>query len=137
MKVLVIYVNEFSYRPAIKNIENSEEITDGNSFKDAILAFIQIEESDEEKDLKSREKKLVNHLKWTARKNNTQKVILHSFAHLSESKASIDFTKQLFDLAEARLQNAEFETAQTPFGYFLDLKIDAPGFSLARIWASL
>lgn len=137
MKVLVIYVNEFSYMPGIKNIEDTEEIAEGKSFKDAILAFIQIEESDEGKDLKSREKKLVNHLKWTARKNNTQKVILHSFAHLSESKASVDFTRQLFNLAEVRLKNAEFETAQTPFGYFLDLKIDAPGFSLARIWANL
>ena len=137
MKVLVIYVNEFSYQPAVKNIETAEEIREGKSFNDAILAFIQVEESDEVKDLKSREKKLVNHLKWTARKNNTKKVVLHSFAHLSESKASVEFTKQLFYLAEVRLQNAEFETAQTPFGYFLDLKIDAPGFSLARIWASL
>lgn len=137
MKVLAIYVNEFSYMPATKNIESAEEITVGESFKDAILAFIQVEESDEEKDLKSREKKLVNHLKWTARKNNTKKVILHSFAHLSDSKASVDFTRELFNLAETRLKNSEFETAQTPFGYFLDLKIDAPGFSLARIWASL
>ena len=48
-----------------------------------------------------------------------------------------DFTKELFDLAETRLQNAEFEAAQTPFGYFLDLEIKAPGYSLARIWASL
>ena len=137
MKVLVMYVNEFSYVPAIKNIENAEETTEGRSYTNAILAFIQAEESDEEKDVKSREKKLVNHLKWTARKNKVQKVILHSFAHLSESKASIEFTKELFDLAEKRLQNADFETAQTPFGYFLDLKIDAPGYSLARIWANL
>jgi predicted deacetylase len=137
MKVLVMYVNKFSYVPAIKNIENAEEITEGKAYTNAILAFIQVEESDEEKDVKSREKKLVNHLKWTARKNNTKKVILHSFAHLSESKASVEFTKELFDLAEERLQNADFETAQTPFGYFLDLKIDAPGYSLARIWASL
>jgi len=132
-----MYVNKFSYVPAIKNIENAEEITEGKAYTNAILAFIQVEESDEEKDVKSREKKLVNHLKWTARKNNTKKVILHSFAHLSESKASVEFTKELFDLAEERLQNADFETAQTPFGYFLDLKIDAPGYSLARIWASL
>ena len=101
------------------------------------MAFIQVEESDEEYDVKSREKKLVNHLKWTARKNNCNRIILHSFAHLSESKASVDFTKTLFDLAEKRLKNAEYETAQTPFGYFLDLEIKAPGYSLARIWATL
>ncbi|NQU52107.1 MAG: hypothetical protein HQ522_06165 [Bacteroidetes bacterium] len=137
MKVLVMYVDEFGYKPAQKNLDSAEEISEGAVFKDSILAFIQVEESDEEKDVKSREKKLVNHLKWTARKNNCKSVILHSFAHLSESKASVEFTKKLFDLAEIRLHNTGFETAQTPFGYFLDLEIKAPGFSLARIWASL
>lgn len=137
MKVLVMYVDEFAYKPALKNLDHIDDITEGATHKDSILAFIQVEESDEEKDVKSREKKLVNHLKWTARKNACKSVILHSFAHLSESKASVEFTKQLFDLAENRLQNAEFKTAQTPFGYFLDLEIKAPGFSLARIWANL
>ena len=137
MKVLVMYVDEFGYQPAQKNLDEAETITKGASFKDSILAFIQVEESDEDKDLKSREKKLVNHLKWTARKNNCKNLILHSFAHLSESKASTEFTKALFDLAEKRLQNADFTTAQTPFGYFLDLHIKAPGYSLARIWATL
>lgn len=137
MKVLVMYVDQFEYQPQIKNLESAEEVTEGASFSDAILAFIQVEESDEEKDVKSREKKLVNHLKWAARKNNCSHVILHSFAHLSESKASVEFTKAIFDSAEKRLRNADFETAQTPFGYFLDLKIKAPGYSLARIWATL
>ena len=137
MKVLVMFVNEFAYKPTVKNIDNAEEISEGARYTDSILAFIQVEESDEEKDVKSREKKLVNLLKWTARKNNCNRIILHSFAHLSESKASLEFTKELFDLAEQRLKNAEFETSQTPFGYFLDLEIKAPGYSLARIWATL
>lgn len=77
MKVLVMYVNEFSYTPAQKNLETAQDVTEGASFKDAILAFIQVEESDEENDVKSREKKLVNHLKWTSRKNNCKHVILH------------------------------------------------------------
>jgi predicted deacetylase len=137
MKVLVMYVDEFGYTPALKNLESAEEITEGAKFTDSIVAFIQVEASDEEKTVTSREKKLVNHLKWTARKNSCKKVILHSFAHLSDSKASVEFTKELFDQAEKRLQNAEFTTAQTPFGYFLDLEIKAPGYSLARIWATL
>jgi predicted deacetylase len=137
MKVLVMYVEEFKYRPAQKNLETAENIADAARFENSILAFIQVEQSDEEFDVKSREKKLVNHLKWTARKNNCKSVILHSFAHLGESKATVEFTKSVFDLAEKRLQNAGFETAQTPFGYFLDLEIKAPGYSLARIWASL
>jgi predicted deacetylase len=137
MKVLVMYVDEFSYIPTQKNLESAKDVTEGATFSDSILAFIQVEEADEEYDAKSREKKLVNHLKWTARKNNCRKIILHSFAHLSDSKASVEFTKEIFDLAEKRLQNGGYETAQTPFGYFLDLNLKAPGHSLARIWATL
>ena len=132
-----MYVDEFGYEPAQKNLESADEVTEGATYSDSILAFIHVEAEDEEFDLKSREKKLVNHLKWTARKNDCKKVILHSFAHLSDSKASVEFTKELFDLAEKRLQNGGYETAQTPFGYFLDLNVKAPGHSLARIWATL
>ncbi len=137
MKVLVMFVDEFAYKPAQKNLESADEIKEGATFKNSILAFIQVEADDEEYDVQSREKKLVNHLKWAARKNNCNSVILHSFAHLADSKASVEFTKTLFDLAEKRLKNAGLETAQTPFGYFLDLEIKAPGYSLARIWATL
>ena len=137
MKVLVIYTTHFSYEPRTKNVEAVADITKGATYSDCLVAFIQVEADDEEKDVLSREKKLVNHLKWTLRKNNTNKIVLHSFAHLSESKASLEFTKAVFDQAEKRLQNAGIETAQTPFGYFLDLDIKAPGFSLARIWTSL
>lgn len=137
MKILTLFVDEFSYFPQQKNLENAEEILEGGQFSKAILSFIQVEQTDEENDIKSREKKLVNHLKWVARKNETNSIILHSFAHLSESKASTEFTKVLFNEAEKRLQNAGYSVAQTPFGYFLDLNIKAPGFSLARIWASL
>ncbi len=132
-----MYVDEFSYSPALKNLDTADEITEGKKFTDCILAFIHVEKSDEEYDIRSREKKLVNHLKWTARKNNCSKIILHSFAHLSDSKAAAEYTKEMFDLAEERLRNGGYITSQTPFGYFLDLSLKAPGHSLARIWASL
>jgi len=137
VKVLTLFVDEFCYKPAQKNLETAEDVSESGSYSNAILAFIHVEEKDEDNDLKSREKKLVNHLKWVARKNECKSIILHSFAHLSDSKASVEFTKALFDEAEKRLENAEFQVSQTPFGYFLDLSIKAPGFSLARIWASL
>ena len=137
MKVLVIYCKNFSYLPAAKSLIDTEEVTEGREFQDCIVAFIQVEDEDESRDLSGREKKLVNHLKWTARKNETNTVVLHSFAHLSDSKASSGYTLSLFDLAQKRLQQGGYTAEQTPFGYFLDLKIEAPGFSLARIWASL
>ena len=47
MKVLVMYVDEFSYVPSQKNIEEAEDFAVGADFKDSILAFIQVEASDE------------------------------------------------------------------------------------------
>jgi hypothetical protein len=75
-------------------------------------------------------------LKWAAKKNNTKSVLLHSFAHLAETKAAANYTKELFDRVEARMKNADYECAQTAFGYFMDLDIQAPGISQARIFKS-
>ena len=137
MKVLILFTRQFSYTTAEKNLPELPDISESREFSNSLLAFIQVETEDEQNDILSREKKLVNHLKWAARKNSCNQIILHSFAHLSESKATIDFTRSVFDAAQQRLENAGYDVAQTPFGYFLDLKIDAPGFSLARIWATL
>jgi len=135
MKILMIFCNRFGYKPAIKNLDNVEEITEGKIYEKVQTAFIQVEEHDMENP-KSSEKKLLNFVKWVARKNECTDVILHSFAHLSESKADPDFTKQLFDNVETRLENAGYKTVQTPFGYFLDLEVEAPGFSMARVFKS-
>lgn len=134
MKLLMIYANKFGYTPQIKNLESAENVSQAANFENVLVAFIQAEQKDELDELNKVEKKLVNNIKWGARKNECKHVVLHSFAHLSESKASPEFTKELFDKAEIRLQNGDFSTAQTPFGYFLDLKMDAPGYSQARIF---
>jgi hypothetical protein len=137
MKLLMIYTKKFSYTPTEKTLdENFEEHEQSQSFENCIVGFIQVEEEDEEKKTLKVEKNLAKNLKWAARKNDTQRIILHSFAHLSESKASPEYSKEILNLAEERLKNAEYETAQTPFGYFLDLDISAPGFSQARMFKS-
>lgn len=136
MKVLYIYCKEFGYTPTIKTLENFPDCNESKTFNDVQVAFIHAEEKDmlPEHDIT---RKLLNNIKWICRKNNTNKIILHSFAHLSESKASPEFTKGLFDRIEERLKNSGFEVYQTPFGYFLDLNIKAPGFSLARVFQDL
>ena len=135
MKLLMIYCSRFSFNPTIKVLDDAEENASKGSYENILTAFIQAEAEDED-DIKGVEKKLVKNLKWAAGKNNTRKVMLHSFAHLSDSKASPEFTANLFDLAIERMKNADYETFTTPFGYFLDLDMNAPGYSLARIFKS-
>jgi len=114
MKALFIYCKEFAYTPTIKTVENADEVIASSQYEDVQVA-----------------------LKWICGKNQVKKVVLHSFAHLSESKADPDFTKLLFNRVEERMRNVGYEIFQTPFGYFLDLQIDAPGFSLARVFKNI
>jgi hypothetical protein len=133
MKLLMIYADKFAYRTSVKTLESASTRDEEKVIENALLGFIQVEPKDEE-NLSSIETKLIKNLKWAARKNETDKVILHSFAHLAESKADPEVTKRVLDNAESRLKNAGYVTYQTPFGYFLDLDIKAPGHSLARLF---
>jgi len=135
MKVLLIYCKVFAYLSTLKTLEIAKAKEKSASFENAQTAFIQVEAEDIEKESQVT-KKLLKNIKWVCGKNDTKKVVLHSFAHLSESKADPEFSKKVFDNVQERLENVGYEVFQTPFGYFLDLQVDAPGFSLARVFKS-
>ena len=132
----MIYTDKFGYKTSVKNLESASDIDEGKVVEDVLVGFIHIEPKDEE-NLASIETKLIKNLKWAARKNETDKVVLHSFAHLAESKADPEVTKRLLDNAESRLRNAGYVTYQTPFGYFLDLDVKAPGHSFTRLFKEI
>jgi uncharacterized pyridoxal phosphate-containing UPF0001 family protein len=133
MKLLMIYCDNFAYSTSIKNLESVEEYDKSDIIENALAGFIQVELKDEE-NLSGVETKLVKNLKWAAKKNNTKRIVLHSFAHLSMSKADEKLTMSLFNRAEERLNRSGYQASQTPFGYFLNLSVQAPGESLARIF---
>jgi len=135
MKLLMIYSTSFGYKTNIKNLEKFEDIDKEETLEKILVAFIHSEEADMENDGKT-ETKMIKNIKWAAKKNNTNRILLHSFAHLSESKATPEFTYKLFDGAMKRLLSSGYEVFQTPFGYFLDLNLRAPGISSARIFKS-
>jgi hypothetical protein len=133
MKLLMIYANRFGYKTSVKNLESASPSEEEKVIENALLGLIHVEPKDEE-DLSAIETKLIKNLKWAARKNETNAVVLHSFAHLAENKADPEVTKRIIDNAESRCKNAGYVTYQTPFGYFLDLEIKAPGHSFARLF---
>ena len=133
MKLLMIYMSKFGYVTSVKNLESVEELNENREVNDALVGFIQIEKEDENNASRA-ETKLVKNLKWAAKKNETNTIVLHSFAHLSLSKADEQFSIEMLNRAQKRLTNSGYKCFQTPFGYFLDLNIQAPGKSLARIF---
>lgn len=133
MKLLMIYAEKFAYQTRTKTLESVKQYQEDKQIENVLTGFIQVEKEDEEK-ISKVETKLIKNLKWAAKKNNTNSIVLHSFAHLSLSKASPEITKEIFNNAEKRLKDADYEVYQTPFGYFLDLDLKAPGESLARVF---
>jgi len=115
-----------------KLLEIVGEYEKDKQFENTLVGFILVEKEDEEK-IDKVETKLIKNLKWAAKKNDTGNIVLHSFAHLSLSKANPEITKIIFNHAKKRLENAGYRAWQTPFGYFLDLDLKTPGKSLARV----
>ena len=136
MKLLLIYCKKFGFQPTTKTVEDASSNVSAAEYKNIQTAFIQVEEQDIENE-KAVEKKLVKNLKWICGKNESKEIVLHSFAHLSDSKADPGFTKAFFNKVEERMTNAGYTVHQTPFGYFLDLLVEAPGFSLARVFKNI
>ena len=132
----MIYASRFAYKTSLKSLESVSEKSENKVIENAVVGFIHVEEKDEA-NISKVETKLIKNLKWAARKNETEKIVLHSFTHLSESKASSDMTKQLLDNSEKRLKEAKYEVYQTPFGYFLDLDVKAPGNPLSRLFKDI
>lgn len=134
MRVLFWYCDNFTWNPALKTLPDAPDAAP-DVHESCIAAFIHVEPQDVEKG-STAETKLVKNAKWLARKWETTRIILHSFTHLGEEKAKPETARELIDRVYARLKNAAYDPVQTPYGYFNDLSIQAPGHPLARIFKS-
>lgn len=132
MRVLFWYCERIAWTPALETLEDADEGSPG-AHENTVVAFIHVEPADVEEG-SGAETKLVKSAKWLARKWDTKRVLLHSFAHLGEAKAEPAPARALLGRAEERLRKAGYETAQTPYGHFLDLELRAPGHPLGRIY---
>lgn len=132
MRALFWFCERFAWTPTLKTLEEAPDAAPDERSR-AVVAFIHVEPGDVAEG-SSAETKLVKNAKWVARKWEVQEVVLHSFTHLGEAKADPEAAKALMDRAAERLNAAGYTAVQTPYGYFNDLSIEAPGHPLARIF---
>jgi len=136
MRILLWYCEKFSWQAAMKTLKDAPEAQPGD-YQDVIVAFVHIEPKDVLEG-SSAATKLLKNLKWLAKKwqkdGAKSKIILHSFTHLGEQKADADKARELLNQVEIRLINTDYSAIQTPYGYFLDLDMQAKGHPLARIY---
>ena len=136
MRVVLVHANRVAYKPAQKGLENADPEPESRELHDLVMAFIHVEKEDEERSGKV-VTNLIKNIKWLCGKIGTKRVLLHSFAHLSKSKASPEFSREVLRRAHERLENVGYEVYETPFGYFLDIEISMPGHSLGRIYKEI
>lgn len=132
MRLLLWYCDRFAWHPSLKTLDHAPDAVP-MTHEQTVVAFIHVEPPDVVGG-SSAETKLVKNAKWLARKWETRRIVLHSFTHLGEQKADPEAAKGLIDRVQERLETAGYTPVQTPYGYFNDLSMDAPGHPLARIY---
>ena len=136
MKLLMLHALEFWYKTSRKNLPDTVEVDEENEFKNSSLIFIHTEEKDEN-NRNSVLRKALKNILWHMRKVGADKIILHSFAHLSSSKSSPEFAKEAIDWLEMKIKERNIPVFKTPFGYFLEIKLHVSGESLGRVFKEL
>jgi len=132
MRVLYWYCQRLTWNPTKKVLDDVENGSPGE-VKDAVVAFVHVEPEDNDKSGKV-ETKLVKNIKWLAGKWETKRVVLHTFSHLAEEKADPVFSRELLSRVRKRVADVGYDVDETPYGYFNDLELAAPGHPLARIF---
>jgi hypothetical protein len=133
MKLLLFYTHSFAYETAAKSLPMVPEVKKKDRITDAAVIFFHVEAEDREKRSKVIQK-FVKNVKWLCGKFGAKNVVLHSFNHLSSSKADPEFSQALLEEVAERLTKNGFEVMMTPFGYFNEFAIHVAGDSLAKVF---
>jgi len=136
MKVILFYAPLFWFKTYEKVLEDVPEQNIEKAAENTVVVFYQAEAEDVNRE-SSVLTKMVKNIKWLAGKFQTKNVVLHSFGHLSLSKAPSDFASKLISEAKDRLNRAGFTVIETPFGYLNEWKMHVAGESLAKVYKEL
>lgn len=136
MKLLMFYAPHFWYRTFVKTLPDMPDRDEEKECRNAVVIFFHAEARDEERQDKVVEK-WVKNAKWLARKFDTLTIVLHSFNHLAETKASPETARAMTVEVRHRLERTGFTVLETPFGYLNEWKIHVAGDSLAKVFKDL
>ena len=138
MKLLVFLTESFEYQASEAGSPLADDPPNpaADRVENAIVAFIQCEPRDEERDTAVL-KQAVKYFRWFARKRGVERLVLHSFAHLAEERSSPEFARDLLAELGDRLESHGFDVHHTPFGWSLKWSMSVEGHGYAKTFKSL
>ncbi len=136
MKLLMFDTEFFWFDTHSKTLANVEDVEIEDKIEQTAVIFVHAEAEDEDRKNKV-VKNAVGNIKWYLNKVNKDKIVLHSFAHLSSSKSSPEFAIEVLGLVEQKLLNKGINVTVVPFGYFYEFSIHVKGESLAKVFVDI
>ena len=136
MRLLMFQARRFWYRPFSKTLEQAEDASGEEEVPEAAVIFVHAEAEDEQRRSKVLSKALKN-IKWLANKRDLKNIVLHSFTHLADSKASPEFAHGFLEEVAGRLQQTGYNVWLTPFGYVCEWELAVYGESLAKVFKEI
>ncbi len=136
MKILMFYAPSFWFKTYEKVLDNVPDHDIEKSTENAVVVLYHAEAEDENRK-NNVFTKFIKNIKWLTGKFKTKTVVLHSFNHLSTSKAPPGFTGKFIEQAKDRLSGSGFTVIETPFGYLNEWKIHVAGDSLAKVFKDI
>jgi len=136
MKMLMFDTEYFWFETFSKTLDHVEDVHRDERIEDTAVAFIHVEAEDEERKAKVIKKAVAN-LKWYLNKVNKERMVLHSFAHLSSSKSSPELAIEVISSVRDKMEDKGFEVHTTAFGYFSEFSIHVRGESLAKVFKEI
>ncbi|MFQ5994873.1 MAG: threonyl-tRNA synthetase editing domain-containing protein [Acidiferrobacterales bacterium] len=126
----------FQFRSFLKTVADVEEQDIEEDLHEVAVIFVHAEAEDT-----SRRDKvlstLLKNVKWIANKRDLRNVALHSFTHLSTSKADPGFAQSLLNEVAERLRATGYAVWLTPFGYTCEWDLSVHGESLAKVFKAI
>ena len=136
MKLLMFYCPDFRLEPYSRTVDTGPENPDPVQASDAVVVFYHCEAEDQGREKQVLTKALKN-IKWLANKFGSQEIVMHSFNHLSSSKASPELTNEMARSIVKRLQDTGYQVQETPFGWLNEWWMHVAGESLAKVFKDI
>jgi len=135
VRLILFFAHRFSFKPFQKTLDDPFAAIDPvpGEYRECVVVFFHCEAHDQGRERELALKSTKN-IKWLARKFGTKTVVLHSFNHLSTSKAPPSSARIVADDMKERLERVGFTVHETPFGYLNQWSIDVAGESLAKVY---
>jgi transcriptional regulator of aromatic amino acid metabolism len=126
----------FRFKTFLKTLADADDREVEEDLADVAVVFVHAEAEDETRRDKLFATTLKN-TKWLANKRSLKRIVLHSFTHLSSSKAEPDFARTFLEDLATRLRSTGYEVWVTPFGYTCEWDLSVYGESIAKVFKTL